>query len=393
MLSVIVDAVALRRLRSGHAWVFSNQVVEVEGSPGAGEVVRVAGMGKDGSQDLGTAFYNPHSLIALRLVSPTGELPDRSLISVRLRAAEAFRRRLYPGSDTWRTCHGEADGLPGLFVDRYADAYVVQAFSAGMDRLLPLVASVLHEELGGRSVLERNESHLRELEGLPSRTGLLAGEPPGAIVASMPPLKLQVDLLEGQKTGAFLDQRENRLAAARYCAGARVYEAHCNVGGFAIAAALAGAESVAAIDASATAVAAAEGNARLNGVERPCTFTVAEATEDMDARHRRRERFGVVLLDPPSFTRSRKHVAQARRALRDLNRRAMTLVEPGGILVTSDCSHHVLQESFLEELSDAALQAQRTLKLLEIRGAAPDHTVLAAMPETRYLKCVIAQVV
>lgn len=391
MNTVHVTLPAARRLLSGHPWVFSNQVATIEGAPLAGDVVRIAGPGRDHA-DLGTAFYHPHSLIALRSISLEGETPDAALVSRRLHAAEAFRRRLYPGSDSWRTCHGESDGLPGLFVDRYADVFVVQSFSAGMDRLQGDVARVLTDELGARSVVERNESHLRELEGLEARTGLLAGEPPGRVVARLPPLALQVEPLSGQKTGAFLDQRENRLAAARHARGLRVYEAHCNTGGFAIAAALAGAESVVGVDVSEPAVAAARSNAELNGVAPRCEWIAADAQRDMDERHRRRERFGVVMLDPPSFTRSRKHVTQARQALRELNRRAMTLVEPGGILVTSDCSHHVFEESFLQVLQDAARQAQRRLSWLEIRTQSPDHTVLAAMPETRYLKCVIARV-
>jgi 23S rRNA (cytosine1962-C5)-methyltransferase len=391
MLTVVVDHVAMKRLRSGSCWAFSNQVLHVEGKPAPGEVVRVLGQVRDARTEIGTAFYNPHSLIALRVLSLHGELPDRSLLATRLLAAEAFRRRLFPGADSWRTCHGESDGLPGLFVDRYADAFVVQALSAGMDRLLPTIAAILRDEMGARSVVERNESHLRELEGLPSRTGVIAGEAPGPVEASLPPLRLRVHVLEGQKTGLFLDQRENRIAA-RHARGVAAYEAHCNAGGFSIAAALAGARSVVAVDVSASAIEAARENARLNGVEDRIELVVADAEADMDARHRRRERFGLVMIDPPSFTRSRKHVPQARKALRDLNRRAMTLTEPGGILVSSDCSHHVFEDTFLEILVEAASQAERTLKLLEVRGASPDHTVLATMPETRYLKCVIAQV-
>jgi 23S rRNA (cytosine1962-C5)-methyltransferase len=389
MNRVVVDARAAKRLASGHPWAFSNQVVEVSGKPQPGELVEVAG---PAGVELGTAFYNPHSLIAVRLLSAIGALADGSLVSARLRAARVLRERLYPGSDCWRLCHGEADFLPGLFVDRYGDAFVVQAFSAGADRLLPIVAEVLEQEHGARSVLERDESHVRTLEGLPQQSRLLRGETPEPRVVAMPPVKLLVDPGAGQKTGAFLDQRENRLAAARHATGRRAYDAYCNLGGFGVAAALAGAEAVTLVDSSAEAIAGARANAELNGVAGKCEAVVADATTDMDARHRRRERFGVVLIDPPSFTRSRKQVPQARRALRDLNRRAMTLVEPGGVLVTSDCSHHVLEETFLELLRDAAHEAQRVLRILEQRSQSPDHPWLAEMPESKYLKCVILQV-
>ena len=279
-----------------------------------------------------------------------------------------------------------------LFIDRYGPDFVVQAFSAGMDRLLPLVAEVLTDDMGAECVIERDESHLRALEGLENRTGILAGSSQGPREVNLGSLRLVVDPLEGQKTGAFLDQRENRAAAARHAKGRSVLEMHCNLGGFSILAALAGAERVVRVDVSADAVAAATRNARLNGVADRCAFEKADANEDMDARHRRHERHGLVLVDPPSFTRSKKHVAQARRALRDLNRRAMTLVEPGGILVSSDCSHHVHEETFHELLRDAAAEAQRQLRILEVRSQSPDHPVLAEMPETRYLKCVILQV-
>jgi 23S rRNA (cytosine1962-C5)-methyltransferase len=392
MQRVIIDSQAARRIRRGHPWVFSNQVKRVEGHPVAGDVVAVAEGEGAKERSHGTAFYNPHSLIALRHLSFEGEIPDRAMLGKRLRAARELRERLFPGSDSWRLCHGEADFLPGLFIDRHGPVFVVQAFSAGMDRLLPLVTEVLADDFGAACVIERNESHVRQLEGLEDRTGILAGSPPGPLVVDLGAIRMRVDPLAGQKTGSFLDQRENRVAAARHAKGRSVLEMHCNLGGFSILAALAGAERVAGVDASAEAVAAAAENARLNGVEDRCAFLRADASDDMDARHRRHERHGVVLVDPPSFTRSKKHVAPARRALRDLNRRAMTLVEPGGILVTSDCSHHIHEETFHEILRDAAEAAQRRLRILEVRSQSPDHPVLAEMPETRYLKCLIAQV-
>lgn len=392
MQRIVIDSHAGRRLRRGHPWVFSNQVRLVEGAPIAGDVVHVIEGEGSREKDHGLGFYNPHSLVAFRHLSFTEERPDRAFFIKRLRAARELRTRLFPGSDCWRLCHGEADFLPGLFIDRYGSSFVVQAFSAGMDRLLPLVAEVLVDEFEADCVVERDESHLRRLEGLENVTRLLAGTQPAPRVVSLESLKLEVDPLSGQKTGAFLDQRENRVAAARHAKGRSVLEIHCNIGGFSILAALAGAERVIGVDASEGAVAAAAANARLNGVGDRCEFVRGDADDDMDARHRRHERHGVVLVDPPSFTRSKKHVPQAKRALRDLNRRAMTLVEPGGILVSSDCSHHVHEETFLELLGDAAFDAQRQLRILEIRSQSPDHPVLAEMPETRYLKCVIAQV-
>jgi 23S rRNA (cytosine1962-C5)-methyltransferase len=391
MRRCVVDARAVRRLACGHPWVFSNQVLEPPEGAEPGEVVTIAAA-KGGDRELGTAFWNPRSLVALRRISAEGREPGRELVRERLAAALALRRRLFPDSDAYRLCHGEADGLPGLLVDAYAHVAVVQALSAGMDRLLKEVVAVLVEDLGFGAVVERDESHARELEGLPLRSGTLAGEAPERVEIRVPPMRMLVDVISGQKTGAFLDQRENRQAAARHARGMRCLDAFCNAGGFAIAAALAGAESVTAVDASQPAIEVAQENARLNGVLACVRVSVNDASADMEARHRRRERFGLVMLDPPSFTRSRKHVPQARRALRDLNRRAMTLVEPGGVIVSSDCSHHVLEATFHELLAEAAQQAGRVLRVLEVRGPSPDHPWLAAMPESRYLKCLIAQV-
>jgi 23S rRNA (cytosine1962-C5)-methyltransferase len=391
MITVRIDGRAGEALRAGHPWVYSNHVRAVEGEAQPGAVVRVvAGSGDD--RDLGTAFYNPRSLVALRHLSFEGELPDRDLLARRLRAARALRERLYPEADAWRLCHGEADGLPGLVVDRYADVHVVQALSAGMDAVLEDVAAVLCEEHGARSVVERDESHLRALEGLPERRRVLAGPAPEPVVVSVPPLRLEVDVLAGQKTGAFLDQRENRVAAARLARGCAVYDGFCNAGAFGIEALVAGAESVVAVDSSAQAAGAARRNAERNGVAERHLAVQADAGDDMEARHRRRERFGLVLIDPPSFTRSRKHVPQARRELLALNRRALTLVAPGGFLVTSCCSYHVREETFLEVVREAGAQAMRRLRLLEARSQSPDHPTLLAVPESRYLKCLVLQV-
>lgn len=392
LATVLVDSHAAKRLRQGHPWVFSNLIREVKGAAAPGDVVRVARVSGSGEKELGTALYNPNSLIVLRHLSWEGQDLEGDLFKRRLLQARKLRERLYPDSDSWRLCHGESDFLPGLVIDRYGDGYVVQSYSMGMDRRQAQVAEVLADSFGAAWVVERNESPLRSLEGLPDRSGLLHGEDPGRIEVSIPPARFALEPLSGQKTGLFLDQRENRWAAARHARGARVYETHCHAGGFSLHAALAGAESVEAVDSSESAVALARANAELNGVADRCTFTAADAMEDMAARYRRKEHFNLVMVDPPSYTRSKKQLPQARRALRELNRRAMTLLEPGGVLVTSCCSHHVHEDTFLEQLQRAAAEAGRVLRLVEKRQQSPDHPILVAMPESRYLSCVIAEV-
>lgn len=387
---VTVSRRGAQRFLDGHPWIYRSDLAREPALPG-GEVVRVL---DQRGWFQGHAFYSSKSKIALRLLTREDEPCDRDFFLRRIQRARELREAAFPFVNTYRAVHGESDLVPGLVVDRYEDHLTVQFLAQGTEARRELFASVLQEVFQPKGIIDRSDAKVRLLEGLPQVKGLLSGAAPEGPVAYLEgDVRLEADLLSGQKTGAFLDQRENRAAAARHARGRDVYDAFCHAGAFGILAAREGARSVVGVDVSAEAIAEARKNAALNGVESACQHVQADATKDMDTRHRRRERFGLVLIDPPSFTRSRKHVPQARRALRDLNRRAITLVEPGGVLVSSDCSHHVLEETFLDMLGEAAHEAGRRLKVLELRSQAPDHPVLLAMPESRYLKCVIAQVI
>jgi 23S rRNA (cytosine1962-C5)-methyltransferase len=369
------------RIRTGHPWVFSNEIAAITGSPGPGDVVPV--LSSNGAL-LGVGFYNPHSLVAARLLSVYEEPVDAEFFRKRLQRALELRKTLYPESTVYRLVHGESDFLPGLIIDRFNDLLVVQTLSSGMDMRLPQIADVLEELLHPAAIVERNESPLRELEHLPMRKGVIRGTA-GPTVIDEHGLKYGVDPMEGQKTGFFLDQRENRFLVRRYCRGARVLDCFCNDGGFALNAAAAAAVSVLGIDSSAEAVARATANASRNGLQQ-VQFVGRDVFEALPDLADKGERFGAIILDPPSFTRSKKNVQTARRGYRELHAGALKVLEKGGYLATASCSHHILPEVFLEEVVQTGKKVGKTLQLLEWRGAAPDHPTLPQVPETRYLK-------
>jgi 23S rRNA (cytosine1962-C5)-methyltransferase len=370
-----------RRVVSGHPWVFSNEIRETKGDPVGGEVVELLAAS---GLSLGIGFYNPHSLIAFRMLSRTIEEIGFEFFHRRIAAALALRATLYPGEATYRVVHGEGDLLPGLIIDKFNDLLVVQAFSYGMDIRLPLISDVLDTLLHPRGIVERNESSLRPLEQLPQEKGIVRGSV-GPTTISEHGIKYTIDVLEGQKTGFFLDQRENRLAIRRFSAGARVLDCFCNDGGFSLNAAAGGASSVLGIDSSEQAVQRATRNALLNQAT-AVRFVQADVFEHLATLASNDERFDVIVLDPPSFTKSRKNVPAAKKGYKELHTSALRVLKKSGILLTACCSHHIEPEFFLSLVDDAARKCGRSLQLIDWRGAAPDHPTLPAVPETRYLK-------
>jgi 23S rRNA (cytosine1962-C5)-methyltransferase len=376
-----------RRIVAGHPWAFSNEVRETRGNPALGDVVElVAASGLS----LGVGLYNPHSLIAFRLLSSTIVQIDRDFFFARISAARELREKLYPGETTYRLVHGEGDLLTGLVIERFNDQIAVQTFSYGMEQRLGLICEVLRELFHPACIVARNESPLRALENLPMERTVLYGEPSPTLITERG-MKYTVDLRDGQKTGFYLDQRENRGVLERFSRGANVLDAFCNDGGFALSAGRAGAKSVLGLDISAEAIARARANAILNGLEN-VSFDEADVFSRLGELSGTGRKFDVVVLDPPSFTRSRKNVQSAKKGYRTLHLAAFPLIPRGGILMTASCSHHILPETFLEIVDDAARRAGRQLQLLEWRGAAPDHPVLPSVPETRYLKVGIYRV-
>jgi 23S rRNA (cytosine1962-C5)-methyltransferase len=370
-----------RRVLDGHPWVFSNEVKETKGSPQIGDVVElVAASGKS----LGVGFYNPHSLIAFRLLSQRVEEINAEFFEKRIVHALALRRKLYPNGETFRLVYSESDFLPGLIVDKFNEFLSVQTVSYGMDARLTMICDVLENLLHPKGIAERNESHLRELEKLPQKKGVVRGAIAPTIIEEAD-VQYRVNVLEGQKTGFFLDQRENRILARRFCGSADVLDCFCNDGGFALHAAKGNAKSVLAVDSSADAMGRAEENARLNNLT-TIEFERADVFEKLKSLARDERKFDVVILDPPSFTKSRKNVTTAKQGYKELQANAFRVLKNGGFLLTASCSHHIESDVFLDIVDSTARRFGRQAQLLQWRGAAPDHPVLPAMPETRYLK-------
>lgn len=370
-----------RRIISGHPWVFSNEIRETRGGPIAGDITELfTAAGKS----LGIGMYNPHSLIAWRMLSSSPEPIDQKFFVQRFNQALALRKALYPESETYRLVHGESDFLPGLIIDRYNDYIALQTFSFGMEQRLSLICDGLEELFQPSGIVARNESSLRLLENLPQEKRILRGSVKETQITENG-VVYKVDPLNGQKTGLFLDQRENHRALRRFSKGASVLDCFCNDGGFSLNASVGGAMNVLGIDASQVAVDRATTNAALNRFAN-VKFEQGDVFEELKELQDGGKTFDVIILDPPSFTKSRKNVHAAKKGYKELNTRALGLLNSGGILITASCSHHILPEVFLDIVTDSARKSNRSLQLLDWRGAAPDHPVLPSVPETHYLK-------
>ena len=384
---VRVNRKAADRALSGHPWIFSSDVTDRDGAQPGDAVEVLDGRGRP----IGIAHYSATSQIALRMLTRQVEPINRDFYLRRLRAAADHRCHVVHDSDCYRVVHGEADLLPALIVDRYAEYLVVQTLDQGMDAAKADIASCLEEIFQPKGIVARNDVPVRTKEQLPLETAILAGEIPGPVGLRMNGLTLQADLLHGQKTGIFLDQRENYRAAARYARGGKALDCFTSTGGFALHLAPK-VHSVEAIDSGAAALATARANAKANGIEN-IEFTEADVFDVLSAYAAARRQFNCIVLDPPAFAKSRQTVDAAARGYKDINLRALRLLGPGGILVTCSCSHHMSEAMLLEVVAEASLDAGRTLRVLERRTQSQDHPILLTVPETLYLKCLILEVV
>jgi len=386
MREVRVNRKAARRVASGHLWIFESDIVD-KGGAEAGAAVKVVNLA---GKPLGTAHFSSTSQIGLRMLSQNVEEIGREFFAQRLAAAEAHRRLVVSGTDAYRVVYGEGDLLPALVVDRYADWLVMQTLNQGMDGIRESIVASLVELFSPRGIVARNDSAVRAKEDLPLESGVVYGEAPDTVDFRMNGLRLQADLLHGQKTGAFLDQRENYIAAARYARG-KALDCFTSSGGFALHLASV-CESVEALDSSGAALATAGRNAARNGISN-IEFRQADVFVVLAAYASARRQFQTVVLDPPAFAKSRSTLEGAIRGYKEINLRALRLLGPGGILVTCSCSQRLTEAAFLELIAQAALDAGRQLRVLERRTQGPDHPILLTVPETHYLKCLILQVV
>jgi 23S rRNA (cytosine1962-C5)-methyltransferase len=380
------------RLQAGHRWIFSNELQEVpkEAAPGTLAVLSSA-KGKT----LGMGFFNPKSLIAFRLLAREPAPVDAGFLRDRLEACLNRRKRfLGDEASAYRLCFGESDDLPGLVVDRFGDVLVLQVLAAGMENLSEALVEALRELLDPVAIYQKNDHPSRQLEGLSGKSGALYGELPDEIVIEENGVKFAVDPEGAQKTGFYFDQRENRRAVHPFVKGKTVLDLYCHSGGFALNAAKHGALRVFGVDSSERAVEAAAASARLNGLEGKCDFRVGDAEKMLSDFSATRRNFqpDVVFVDPPSLVPSKKHLAKALRTYVKLNANAFRLLRRGGIVATSTCSHHVSRQAFVGMLREAAAKAQKTVRLLELRGQAMDHPVLLTMPETEYLHFALLEI-
>lgn len=375
------------RIRQGHLWIYRSDVIAVDAE--GGSVVTVK---DERGNFVGKALFSDASQIALRFLTQSNEEVDREWWRRRVREASQ-RRHISPETNAYRLIYSEGDLLPSLIVDVYADVLVMQTLSQGTDVVKSMLIEILVEEFKPRAVIERNDVRVRELEGLPLITGTVYGEGPDELEILQHGLRFVVEPLGGQKTGSFLDQRENRLAAraaAQATDRRRALDCFTFNGAFALHLASV-CESVIGIDISGDAVAAARRNARLNEIDN-VDFLEANVFDVLREMEAASDRFDVIVLDPPAFAKNRASLKAAIRGYKEINLRALKLLKSGGVLITCTCSYHVSEELFLEILAQAAIDAHRRVQVVEKRMQATDHPVLVGVPETYYLKCVIARV-
>jgi 23S rRNA (cytosine1962-C5)-methyltransferase len=376
------------RVRQGHLWIYRSDVVAVDAE--GGSVVTVK---DERGNFVGQALFSDSSQIALRFLTQSNEEIDREWWRQRIRDA-AGRRHISPETNAYRVIYSEGDLLPSLIVDRYADVLVMQTLSQGTDAVKTMLTELLVEEFKPRAVIERNDVRVRELEGLPLITETVYGDAPAELEILQHGLRFVVAPLGGQKTGSFLDQRENRLAAraaAQTTSRGRALDCFTFNGAFALHLASV-CESVIAIDISADAVAAAQRNANLNQIGN-VEFVEANVFDVLREMEAAGDRFDVIVLDPPAFAKNRASLKAAIRGYKEINLRALKLLHPGGVLITCTCSYHVSEELFIEIVAQAAIDAHRRVQIVEKRIQASDHPVLVGVPETYYLKCVIVRVI
>ena len=377
-----------KRVYSGHPWVFRSDIDRVEGAFTGGDIVDIT---SSRGKFLAKAFYNPQSQIALRIMTYRDEAVDRDFIFRRIRDAVDYRRS-FADLKSCRLVYGESDRLPALIVDAFGDVLVLQCLALGMERFKKDVVDALVQELRPAGIWERNDVPVRKLEGLEMTTGLLYGQVPDRVEMTENGIRFLVDVKEGQKTGYFLDQKENRAAIAPFVHGRKVLDCFTHTGSFALHAGHYGAKEVTGVDISEYACGFAAENARLNGLEDRVRFVTANAFDLLAEQSRAGTAYDVVILDPPAFTKTRGAVDSAMRGYKEINLRALKMVVPGGYLVTCSCSQHVLPEMFRSMVLDAAHDARVQLRQVEFRTQGRDHPILPAARETEYLKCGIYQV-
>ncbi|WFF72594.1 class I SAM-dependent rRNA methyltransferase [Proteiniclasticum sp. QWL-01] len=374
----------------GHPWIYTDEIENYSGTYENGDIVSVVNAR---GHFVGRGFINDVSKISVRIMTrDPEEAVDTALIRRRLREAETYRRDIMPQEEAYRLIYGESDFLPGLTVDRYGDYFVLQSLALGIDRFKDDVVRILREDFGAKGIIERSDVKVRELEGMTPWKGFLTEPFDPVITMTENGVRYRVDLMNGQKTGFFLDQKENRQAIHRLVKGRTVLDCFTHTGSFALNAGIAGAKSVLGIDISEDAVAMASDNARLNGLEDTVRFEAHNAFDVLPVWSRAGQTYQVVILDPPAFTKSRGSVSGAVRGYREINLRGIRMVEPGGYFISCSCSHFMKEDMLRRTIAEAAAAAGRILRQVEFRTQSADHPILMSSDESYYLKFFIFQV-
>ncbi|WP_425059768.1 Ribosomal RNA large subunit methyltransferase I [Sporomusa carbonis] len=380
---------AQHRVESGHPWVYQSEIDYVDGEFEPGDIVDVFNFRQ---RFIGRGYINPRSQIIVRILSRQQEEIDKEFFKRRILAAWRYRQTFLSEPEYCRLVYGEADFLPALIIDKFGKYMVMQTLALGIDVHKETIVSVLEELFAPEGIYERNDVPVRKLEGLDMRKGYLKGNFPTQIIVNENGIPFYADIENGQKTGFFYDQRENRRFLQPIVKDAEVLDCFCHTGSFAVHSALYGAKKLHSIDISEDAIALARKNAELNGVSDRCNFEVANAFDALRSLTEEHRQYDVVILDPPAFTKSRNSIEGAARGYKEINLRGLKLTRPGGFLITCSCSYHMDRELFKAVVVDAARDAKRVIREVEYRTQAKDHPILPAAPETNYLKFLVLQV-
>ena len=371
-----------RRVKQGHLWIFSNEIEKVDGQTSNGEVVQVF---DSKNNFIGSGFYNANSLIAVRIISYKEEVDLAKLLRDRLHSAYNFRKTVYPNRESFRMVFSESDFLPGLIIDKYNDTFVLQVYSAGIDREIGLIINILRKDFSAKNIFSKGEEYFRKLEGLPIENNVYLGEMNEEIISDGA-VKYKINFSTGHKTGFYFDQCDNRDFLRKFCKDKSVLDCFCNSGGFGLHAAKGEAKSVEFVDSSSEELKNAKENFFLNGFNGKADFIQSDVFDYLEKCKAEKKTFDLINLDPPAFAKNKRTIATALKGYEKLNRLAMELLNDGGLLFTSSCSHHVKTEMFLETINSAALKTGKKIQLFYFNNASLDHPSLPVMDETVYLK-------
>jgi len=377
-----------RRINSGHLWVFSNEIAKTEIEPDNGDIVEVFDYKNN---FIGRGFYNKNSLIAVRILKIKEGEDFNSFIKDKILSAFNLRKQFYPDRTSFRLVFSESDFLPGLIIDKYNNTFVLQVYSAGMEKNIQIIVDILTKDFEAENIFTKNEFYFRKLEGLPEEDKIYSGSMNEEIINDGV-LKYKIDFHTGHKTGFYFDQSDNRFFIQKISKGKRVLDAFCNTGGFGLHASYAGAEFVTFVDSSQSAIKSAEENFFLNGLKSKNEFIIEDVFDFLNRCKENNRFFDLVNLDPPAFAKNKKSLPTAIKGYEKLNRLALQIINDGSFLATSSCSHHLNEAEFIKTINQAAVKSGKKIQLIHFNGASLDHPQLPAMPETSYLKFALFRV-